>query len=300
MDADISEQAGIGERAGIGRRTSRSSSDVPWVSWRHRAGLGLQSVWYSRGRCQIRCRSAVRDGQWWWCGWRCRHIVVSRSNIAPRGSRQWQVWTDRRRCLVCGWGIVVEVVSVEVFVNRMAWWSGNHRDVLPEKLPVPERNSPWAINSDHVLIKQSDLNNGARLVPFALSHQLWPRIDRTVGPQQRSPSCPICWGEGQFGSEVLRSHPRSELADGSCARTSTRLHTYVCSSVFLLGRRGSLARYRTVCIGRVVQGWSLWQVVRIRSRPEIIWCPDQGCYGIGGLRVERRLCPNHPCCPYCL
>ena len=69
--------------------------------------------------------------------------------------------TDRGR-----FGLVVYVASVEVVANCMAWWSGNHRDVLPEELPIPEGHSSCAIHSDHVLVELADLDDGARLVPF--------------------------------------------------------------------------------------------------------------------------------------
>ena len=182
------------------------------MSWRHRSGRGLQRVWCSRGKCQIRCRSVVHDGQWW-CGWRCWHSVASLSHIAPRGSRQWQVWTERGRCLVYGSGLVIEVVSVEVFVNCMAWWSGNHRDVHPEKLPILECHSPRAINSDHVLVELADLNDGACLVPFvgvraslvlntyAITHDQSWQMFRVLGPVLGSthmpvPQCFFSGGEG--------------------------------------------------------------------------------------------------------
>ena len=42
----------------------------------------------------------------------------------------WHVWTHR------------EVASEEIFVDCMAWWSGNHWDVLPEELSIPECHTP--------------------------------------------------------------------------------------------------------------------------------------------------------------
>ena len=100
--------------------------------WYHRSGRGLQSVWCNRDRTGVTSdvgplSATVNGGVVGVVG---TVLPVGVILPPPLGSMHWHVWTHR------------EVASEEVFVDCMAWWSGNHWDVLPEEVSIPECHTP--------------------------------------------------------------------------------------------------------------------------------------------------------------